>query len=115
MSHQPYTADAPCPCGSETLRLDRIERKAAGLRAADLDEILFADAHIVDCRYTLGAEGLAITALTGGSPAEETILRRVRSLAPALKVSFSYRLADTNDRAMYAGKRVLMRNHAAPI
>ena len=106
---------APCPCGSETLRLDRIERKAAGLRAADLDEILFADAHIVDCRYTLGAEGLAITALTAGSPAEETILRRVRALAPALKVSFSYRLADANDRAMYAGKRVLMRNHAAPI
>ena len=106
---------APCPCGSETLRLDRIERKAAGLRAADLDEILFADAHIVDCHYTLGAEELSITALTAGSPAEETILRRVRALAPALKVSFSYRLADTNDRAMYAGKRVLMRNHAAPI
>ena len=105
----------PCPCGSETIRFGRIERKAAGLSAAALDEILFADKHIADCRYTLGAEELSITALTSGAPAEETILRRVRALAPALKVSFSYRLADTNDRAMYAGKRVLMRNHAAPI
>ena len=104
----------PCPCGSETLRLDRVERKAAGLRAAELDEILFADAHIVDCRYTLGPEGLAITALTSGAPAEDTILPRVRALAPALPVAFSGRPARPDDRVLYAGKRVVTQSGLSP-
>jgi phenylacetate-coenzyme A ligase PaaK-like adenylate-forming protein len=112
-----YTQILPgrCPCGSETIRLGRIERKTAGLRAASLDEILFADPAIVDCCYTLNARRLSITALTTRTPAEDSILPRVRALAPSLRVSFSYRRADADDRALYTGKRVLMRNKAAPI
>ena len=105
----------PCPCGSGTIRLGRIERKTAGLSAAALDEILFADPAVADCRYTLRGRQLAITALTAGKPSEETILQRVRALAPSLTLSFSCRPAHADDRALHIGKRVLAQSNAAPL
>jgi phenylacetate-coenzyme A ligase PaaK-like adenylate-forming protein len=96
-----------CPCGSAARRLDRIERKAGGLSMAELDEVLFPEESIVDCRCELEGERLAITALTVGELDEEEIAARVREMAPGYSVSFSARQAQANDRVMYAGKRVI--------
>ena len=96
-----------CPCGSETRRLDRIERRSEGLSAAALDELLFADPAVADCRYDLGESGLSITALTCGEGAEEGLLPRLCAAFPALPISLSCRSARPDDRTLYAGKRVV--------
>ena len=98
----------PCPCGCAAIRLDRIERKTGILSASQLDEILFADANILDCRYALCNESLSITALTCGEPDEGKILPAVHSLVPLLSVSVSFRLAVPDDRPLNPGKRVLL-------
>ena len=97
----------PCSCGSETLRLDRLERRTRGLSASALDEILFSDARIVDCRYERSARGLSVKALTCGTPAEDTLLARIQSAAPTLPVTLSCRPVLPEDRALYAGKRTI--------
>ena len=98
---------SPCPCGSAALRLDRIERRTTGLSAPALDEILFSDSKIVDCRYELRGRELKVRALTMGAPAEDRLLSRMQSLTPTLSVSMTCRPALPDDRALYAGKRVL--------
>ena len=97
----------PCPCGSASLRLDRIVRKESGLCAAALDEILFSDSHIVDCRYALDGDSLTITAIKTDSAPEEAVLQRVRAFAPSLRISMSTRRALPSDHALYCGKRSL--------
>ena len=99
----------PCPCGSEVKRLDRIERQSDGICMSALDEVLFADESIVDCRAELEGEKLTVTALAAGVPAEKVILSRLRTLYPELSVSFSARPALPSDRALYPGKRTLTR------
>ena len=98
----------PCPCGSETARLDRIERKTEGLSAAALDEILFADPALADCRYERCGGELLIRALTCGELDEAALRQRLSTAAPALKVSLSDRRASPFDRALYPGKRTLL-------
>ena len=98
----------PCPCGSETARLDRIERKTEGLSAAALDEILFADPALADCRYERCGGELRIRALTCGELDEAALRQRLSTAAPALKVSLSDRRASPFDRALYPGKRTLL-------
>ena len=98
----------PCPCGSETARLDRIERKTEGLSAAALDEILFADPALADCRYERCGGELRIRALTCGELDEAALRQRLSTAAPALKVSLSDRPASSFDRALYPGKRSLL-------
>ena len=95
----------PCPCGSAVQRLDTITRKTQGESAPKLDEILFADGHIVDCRYEIGAEGLSITALTSGEPDKAGLLPQLRDAFPDLPILLSDRPARAGDCALYAGKR----------
>ena len=97
----------PCPCGSATLRLDRIERRADGPGTSKLDEIMFADPHIVDCRYELSGGELAVTALTDGKAAEDAILSRLRAAFPTLAITLAARPAGTSDHALYTGKRTV--------
>ena len=95
----------PCPCGSETLRLDRVERKNGGLCVSALDEILFADAAVVDCRYTLGRGRLEVTALTRGECAASTLREKLSAAAPSLRVDFAAREARGKDHGLSRGKR----------
>ena len=95
----------PCPCGSAVRRLDGIRRQSAGISMAALDDILFSDENIVDCRCERDGDRLAITALTAGSPDESTILARARALVPELSVSFFARPVLEDDRALFSGKR----------
>ena len=98
----------PCPCGSPVLRLDRVRRRSGGLNAEALDEILFADESIVDCRYERSGDVLTIQALISGEPDREAILSGVRMLAPELGVALDVRPAVPEDRTLYFGKRIIL-------
>jgi hypothetical protein len=98
----------PCPCGSPVLRLDRVRRRSGGLSAEALDEILFEDSGIVDCRYEIKDGVLTISALCCAEPDREAIRARVRALAPELEVSLDVRAAGPEDRTLYFGKRVVL-------
>ena len=97
-----------CPCGSAVIRLGGVERGGTGVSAAELDGIMFSDDQLVDCRYELCGEELSITALCRGNIARESLILRIRELAPALRVTISARRALPGDGAMYAGKRIII-------
>ena len=99
----------PCACGSETVRLDTVQRKTSGLSAPMLDEILFSDRSIVDCCYVLRGSDLEILALTHGRPEEHAILPRLRAVDASLQVSLVCRPVRPEDRALYTGKRRIHR------
>ena len=96
-----------CPCGSAVIRIDRVSRGEPGLCAEALDEVLFADEHIVDCRCERSGDLLSVFALTDGAPEREALLSRLRALAPALSVELTCRQVGPKDRPFFAGKRVL--------
>ena len=98
---------APCSCGSETLRLDWVERKAGRLSASDLDELLFADPAVVDCRYTLEDGRLKLLALIKGELVAGLPEEKLAKLAALLRLELSVREAVSEDRALYRGKRSL--------
>ncbi len=97
----------PCPCGSETLRLDRLRRSTRGLGADELDELLFAEEGLADCRYALQNGKLRVSGLTAGEVREEALLARLRAKLPELPVSLSLRPALPLDRALNPGKRMI--------
>ena len=99
----------PCPCGSAVLRLDRVRRKSAELSAETLDGLMFSDGGIADCRYTLTDQALNIAALTVGDVSVEALLPRLRTLVPSRSISLDARPVSREDRALYAGKRVLLK------
>ena len=99
----------PCPCGSEVLRLDRVRRRGAGLSAEALDELLFSDAGIVDCRYELLGGELTVTALTVGDFSSEALFPRLQALTPDIRISLTARPVSPEDRVLYLGKRVLLK------
>ena len=103
----------PCPCGSEALRLDRIERKEEEISAALLDEILFQEPQVIDCRCERDGEKLAIAALTVGTMKEEKLLSRLRAAAPEFSVALSARPVRPDDRPLQLGKRTLERKTAS--
>ena len=104
----------PCPCGSAALRLDRVTRKARALSADALDEILFADPAVVDCRYEQAGERLLITALTNGASDEAALLPRLRAACPGLRIVLTARPAGPEEHALYIGKRTISRQLCPP-
>ena len=99
----------PSPCGSAALRLDRVTRKAKALSADALDEILFGDPAVVDCRYERGGDQLAITVLTNGASGEAALLSRLCAAVPALQIVLTTRPAGPEEHALYVGKRTISR------
>ncbi len=111
-----YTRILPgsCPCGSAALRLDRVTRKARALSADALDEIVFADPAVVDCRYEQVGERLLITALTNGASDEAALLPRLRAACPGLRIVLTARPAGPEEHALYIGKRTISRQLCPP-
>ena len=99
----------PCPCGSPVLRLDSVCRRSEELSAQKLDEILFSDDRIVDCRYKISDAELKVEALTAGDYSDDALLPRLRALVKSQSVAISARPVSREDRALYAGKRVLLK------
>ena len=84
----------PCPCGSEVLRLDTLQRHGEGAEIAALDEMLFSHPFVADYRVGRRDGKLYLEVLTCGEgvlsiPGTEIIQRPVRP----------------DDHSLYRGKR----------
>ncbi len=100
----------PCPCGSATLRLDRIERKNKGLNVPELDSILFEDPDVIDCCYELRGQHLDIHVLTGGGLDTASLRERITETHKGLTVELTAKIAGDGDRSLYSGKRTLYKS-----
>ena len=100
----------PCPCGSATIRLDRLQRRESGGIVA-LDDALFSLEGLVDYRAAWGNGVLNIHALTLQSLDEAQILRQARSVFPRDEIHITCAPAEAASRALYGAKRSL---HPAP-
>ena len=90
----------PCPCGSEVLRLDSVQRRgAAAEEIMKLDEMLFALPWIVDYRAERIGGRLHLTVLTCGE-----------GEFPPLDAEWTLRPAKEEDHALYHGKRTILLN-----
>lgn len=90
----------PCPCGSEVLRLDSVQRRgAAAEEIMKLDEMLFALPWIVDYRAEKIGGRLHLTVLTCGE-----------GEFPPLDAEWTLRPAKEEDHALYQGKRTILLN-----
>ena len=94
---------SPCPCGSELLRLDMVHR-VTGADMERLDSAIFADKSIADYTASYGGGVYTINALTVGEYDPTGLFKSVFGDNIRLK----RRAVTGDDRAMYAGKRVLL-------
>lgn len=101
-----YTRILPnrCPCGSETLRLDRISRRE-GETLLKLDDTLFSFGDLVDYRVSDHREVLQIHALVMNQLPAEAIRERAQQYLPGRTTSVSVSALTSSDRALYQGKR----------
>ena len=98
----------PCPCGSETIRLDRLHRRGAEVDITALDSAAFAWDRLVDCRYRLGGGQLFVRALTRGPAEGEELAGLLAPVCPGLRIRVSAAPVKETDRSLYAGKRCLL-------
>lgn len=94
---------SPCPCGSELLRLDMVHR-VTGSDMERLDSAIFADKSIADYTASYGGGVYTINALTVGEYDPTGLFKSVFGD----NIRLSQRAVTGDDRAMYAGKRVLL-------
>lgn len=94
---------SPCPCGSELLRLDMVHR-VTGSDMERLDSAIFADKSIADYTASYGGGVYTINALTVGEYDPTGLFKSVFGD----NIRLSRRAVTGDDRAMYAGKRVLL-------
>ena len=98
----------PCPCGSAALRLDRIERRHTGLSVPELDNIVFEDPAVIDCRYELGKDRLCIFVLAKGGIDKPLMMEKLTAAAAPLKAEIFACYAAPGDHSLYSGKRTLI-------
>ena len=102
-----YTRILPdsCPCGSETLRLDKLWRKE-GHELLRLDETLFSLPELVD--YTISGHGqvIQVHALVTEQMAKEKITQALSVRFPGADIHLSVAAVQASDKALYRGKRI---------
>ena len=99
----------PCPCGSVTARLDAVSRTGPAADMLQLDEALFSFPQVVDCRAEEDGEKLILFLLTAGEPDADRITRAAAALFPQKEISLTFRPVLPSDRALYPGKRCILR------
>ena len=103
----------PCLCGSKTLRLDRLRRKPTSPDLPALDELLFSQPAAADAAYTLCPGGLRVDVLTVGALDEAALAESLRPLTGGLPLTLRCGPARLEDRALYQGKRRLLREQSS--
>ena len=96
----------PCPCGSETVRLDLVRRKGDSA-IAELDERLFALPELVDYSASYRMGRLELHALVTGTLGAGPIRQAAAALFPVAEIGVTVGPVTDRDRALYAGKRIL--------
>ena len=97
----------PCPCGSQTLRLDSLRRKENWQLTA-LDQALFQLPGLVDCAAERQGSRLLLRALALGPLAEDALRSCAAPLFPGAEILIRVTQARPEHRALYPGKRVLL-------
>lgn len=92
----------PCPCGSETIRLDLLRRKGTSGKILALDEQLFALTGLVDYRAKLSGDILELNVLATSSMDATQLTTRF----PEANLNIQY--VTKEDGPLYAGKRILL-------
>ena len=90
----------PCPCGSETIRLDYLHRAGEAGEMSALDDALFALDFVADYRAIRTDAGLTLEILSAGSADESALRRAIPELC-----KLAIRPAKDDDRPLYLGKR----------
>ncbi len=105
-----YTRILPgvCPCGSQTVRLDRLDRRPQGTAITALDNALLSLEGLVDFRAEASGKHLEIDALCKGPVKEAELLRQAERLFPAYEIRVALREAEESDRCLYWGKRCIL-------
>ena len=105
-----YTRILPgsCPCGSETLRLDRIWRESPSLSMSRLDEVVFSFPEVVDYRAEKNGESILLTVLTTKTADAHLVASAVEAAFPDLQVTVSAKKVSPQDTTLYRGKRILL-------
>lgn len=100
---------SPCPCGSETLRLDRLRRGGEDGLISRLDDTLFQLEELADYRICRNENGCEVRALlTTTVPAagmEETFRNALRNVFHDSEVRLRFDAVSDGDRSLYPGKR----------
>lgn len=99
----------PCPCGSETLRLDGLHRKGVDGMFSRLDDALFREPDLVDYRIRRTRNALDFRALVSGSVrTEEKLADILEGFFPTETVMLSVSSVAEEDHALYSGKRRIL-------
>ena len=101
----------PCPCGSVTVRLDRLCRKEEDGSIVALDDALFTLDGLIDYRAARRDGVLEIRALTGAAVDSAQIQQLARGVFPQDEIRVTVSPVTDDSHALYAGKRSL---HPAP-
>lgn len=95
----------PCPCGSQTIRLDKVERRPQGTEITALDNALLPMEGLIDFRAESSGSDLNLYVLGMGGAEEAEIRRRAEAVFPEREIRISLRTAQSGDRRLYRGKR----------
>ena len=103
----------PCPCGSEVIRLDTLQRRETR-SIADLDETLFSLEGLIDYRAEQKGNQLFLEALTLGDLPAEMIRQKAVSCFPDRKITAVCRPVSTGDTSLCRGKRSILIKETNP-
>ncbi|MCR5088988.1 MAG: AMP-binding protein [Oscillospiraceae bacterium] len=97
----------PCPCGSETLRLDSLHRKSSGgPDILALDELLFPLSGLIDFTAEQKETTLRLSVLHTGTLTESAVRLALSALAPDTQLQL--RPVTDGDKALYPAKRRIL-------
>lgn len=100
------------PCGSHTIRLDRLDRRPNGTEITALDNALLPMDGLVDYLAARSGRQIRIYALYKGRVDEAKLRRRAERLFPACDITIRLREAQADDKALYRGKRCFVNRGA---
>ena len=100
----------PCPCGGVTRRLDRVSRMAPAPTMAEVDDVLFPLAGVVDCRGEILGTRFQVEAQITGAVSREILTSALRKRFPQWDIRVEAAAASPEGVPFYPGKRFVPAN-----
>ena len=102
---------SPCPCGSEVIRIDRLQRGGEEGLLSRLDDAMFRLPELADYRIARGSADFTVHALTVCEARLEPELERIlKEFFPREEFRITAVPAADTDRALTPGKRRILRS-----
>lgn len=99
-----------CPCGSQTIRLDRLNRRPNGTEISTLDNALLSMEGLVDYMAQRSKGQIRIFALHNTRIDKAELRHRAERLFPDCEIEIYLREVQPDDRSLYSGKRCFVEN-----